>query len=459
MDADVVVLGATLTGCSAALEARRLGAEVVLVADVSGGGGFGPKATLHSMILRAAAATLSERCGDGHLSTSAQEDLFRSAWDAVLHYRTRLRDRIERAGVHIETRSCRFLSPSELVLAGSDRCSAGSVIVATGGSPRRPERFPFDGAAVCDPGLLLERRGALRNALIVGAEGTGCEVASILAATGASVTLLDRRHRFLRAVDGEVRDFLHGAFRREGVEVVLGETVRAVEVREHRGGRHAVVQLGSGPVEHCDCVVVDAGELPATGGIQLEQARVETDPRGFIIADEWGRTSEPGVYAAGRVAGSDLGDRDEWSRGRTAALTALGFPADPNELASGSWHTIPPIACVGLTSEACSKLEVPHVVGRARYVDSLWARLNGLSNGLVKLVADNEAGLFGVHVIGQRAGELIDLGSQLASSGATLERIASATTSSRAIGEMYQLAALDALGSATPGGKRGNPVE
>lgn len=454
MRVGLAVLGATLAGCAAALDARRLGTDVVLVADPCGdeGSAFGPRAACSQLALRALAATLSEQRHEaaGRAHPLGFELLFQRAEAAVASYLRHLHQRLLRQGVRVQPERARFLSPNEMALSSGPRIVADAVIVATGSRPRRPERFTFDGTAVCDPGSLLARGGPLRNALVIGAEGAGCEVASILAAGGASVTLLDRRRRFLRAVDGDVRDFLHTGFRNAGVEVVLGETIRSLEVVGPRGERHAVVELASGPIERCDCVVVDAGDLPATAEIELERTNVETDPRGFVTVDEWGRTSQPSVYAVGRVTGADFASQDAWSRGCIVARTALGLASHPNEVVSGTWQTVPPIGSVGLTDEACARLGVPHRVGRAEYSDSLWASLNGLSNGLVKLVAGHDGGLLGIHAIGQRAHEIIDLGCRLAQDGETLENLGS-SAESRGIGEMYRLAALDALGSAARG--------
>ncbi len=454
MRVGLVVLGATLSGCAAALDARRLGADVVLVADPCGdqGGTFGPRAACSQLVLRAAAAALSERRHEagGRAAGLRFDLLFERAEAAVSAYLRRLHRRLIRMGVRIQPDRARFLSPREIALSSGPRIVADAVIVATGTRPRRPERFAFDGATVCDPGSLLARRGPLRNALVIGAEGTGCEVASILAAEGACVTLLDRRRRFLRSVDGDVRDFLHAGFREAGVEVVLGEAIRSLEVVGQRGECHAMVELVSGPIERCDCVVVDAGDLPATTEIELERTNVETDPRGFVTVDEWGRTSEPSVYAVGRVTGPDFASHESWSQGCIVARTALDLPSHPNDVVSGAWQTVPPIGSVGLTDEACARLDVPHRVGKAEYSDSLWASLNGLSKGLVKLVAGHDGGLLGIHVIGPRAHEIIELGCRLARDGETLENLGSSAASCGS-GEMYRLAALDALGSAARG--------
>ncbi len=446
MDADLIVLGATAGGCAAALEARRLGRRVLLVEDPCGDGGtsFGPRSAYDQLVLGAAARSLSEW---GSLPDERRhtERLFERARAAIAGYLSRLRRQLENAGVEIVSGRAEFVSPSEIALSTGDTWESGIVVVATGSIPRKPERFPFDGALVCDPGALLTRPGGIQRALVVGAEGTGCEVATIVAAAGVSVALLDRRSRLLRSVDREIRERLHAGFQDRGVEVILNEGIVDIEARLHKSGNHVVVRMESGRVDHCDCVVIAAGEVPATGGIHIDRSLADTDPRGFVIADEWGRTSRPGVFAVGRVSAFDAGTSAEWCQGRLAALTAIGADGCPGDVLPTTWRTVPLIASVGLTDEACEMLDVPFVTGKAEYADTLWANLNGMSDGLVKIVSAPDGGLLGAHVIGQRASEVIDLAGQLLRGGETLSEIAGVASSSGGIGEIFRLAAADAL--------------
>jgi len=259
------------------------------------------------------------------------------------------------------------------------------------------------------------------------------------------VALVDRRTRLLRSVDRDVLRTLHARLQEAGVDVVLGEEIVTVEISPHPREPHAALHLASGRVDRCDRLVVCAGRLPNIEDLRLDCAGVETDSSGLIVTDEFGATSAPGVYAIGEVstAGADLGT--ELYQARVAVDHALGREVLLAEHVPRTFYTLPEIATVGLTDEACERLGVECVSGSSAY-PPLGAGPAGVEPGLLKLVVAVEGRtVLGIHVVGVRAGETLHLGIEFLRRGATIDELASVPYASPGPSEAYRAAAVDAI--------------
>ncbi len=445
---DTIVIGLEPAACDAALEASRQGLEVLLVhAEPSESADNVGSVGMH--LLRE--AIVQEQMASGILTAGGSPSLdVRGLTPDRLQQRrievgslqrTTLRRRVERSGIRVVESDATFTSPSRVLLSGSEEHEAPIVVVAAGSRPRRPTRFAFDDQVVCDYESVFGRKRLPRKLLVVGADDIGCEIACIYAALQATVTAIDRRSRLLRSVDRALLQLLHARMQSAGIETVLQEELREIEVHLGSSDPHAVVTLESGRVEIADCVVVCAGRSPKTDGLGLEAIGVETDVGGFIAVNDRFETSVQGVYAAGSVIAGPSRASGAW-QGRVAMRNALGLTSDPPIESPLSIYSIPEISTIGITEEMCRYLDVHCAVGSAHFRETLWGQIRSDQDGMLKLVVDQTTRkLIGVHAIGAGASDLIHIGASLLIRGGTVDELADGSFIPTSPAEAYAIAA------------------
>ena len=452
VDHAVIVIGAGAAGCAAALEASRLGLDVLVVdpAPVPGAGtlarGTIPAAVLREAIVQTIATRRLRQRSEPTAPLRLDSSELRGARERVLRgHLSEMNRRLASHGVRFERGRASLRSPSEVFVERHGVRRAKFIVIATGTRSRRPASFPFDGRVVCDDESVLRLEGVPRNLVIVGAEVVGCEFACLFAALGANVTLVERRRRLLRCADREILELLHRSMQRLGIVVALEEEIQRLEI-EQAGEPHAVVTLGSGRVEKCDRLLVLAGREPEVGALGLDRVDVATDAHGFIQVDEHFQTSQPGVYAVGDVVGYPFRAGTGVHQARAAMLYAAGRDApEPNEPPIAI-HTFPEISIAGLIEEAARRLDVCYGIGIARFHETLRGRIRAETGGLLKMLfRRDDRRLLGVQIIGEGATELVHLGAAWLESGATLDQIANSVFNYPSLAEAYRVAALDGL--------------
>ena len=311
-----------------------------------------PFRTLHAAAGDAVAARRARPLRAGERPPALADLLWRT--DRVLEgQRDAVRDQLRRERVEVIEGAARFRGPRAVEVAsphGTAVVTAERILIATGSVPRRPPGADADGRVVLTPDdvpLLPELPGRL---IVVGAGIAGLEVASVAAALGAAVTLIDRDHDPAPELDGDVVAALRYHLRGIGVTVLLGRGVRSVARRDGAG---AVAVLDDGAEIAADALVYAGGRDGATGDLRLEAAGLAAGPRGHIAVDAVGRTAVPHISAAGAVTGAPGRAAAAMDAGRRAALAALGSPAPPSRAPLPlAVATIPEIAAVGPTERA-----------------------------------------------------------------------------------------------------------
>jgi len=449
VDYDAIILGWTIAAKEAAHEASRRGLRALVLPRAVPGGSPGGHSrwygsALHRMregIARIAKHRAGGSEGDGRPG-SPDLDASAEAEDADAQWLEALRA----AGVDVdETPGARFESSCSIRTASGSLYRSPLIVVATGDRPRRPARFEFDDRVVCDSRSGMPNGSIPRSVLVIGAESAGCEIACLFAALGSSVTVIDRRQRCLRFVDRDVIELLYARMQQLGIDLILSEWLSDVSVRSEGTAPHARVTLESGRVEVCERVIVAAGTVPHCAGLGLSTAGVHTDDLGFIIADDEGRTSQPGVHAAGSVV-SGLMEQGEAHQGRRVVRAALGIDDPVTQPVPLLIRTIPEIAMVGMTSEACLRLDVPFVAAAVPLEDEASSDPDVGRRGLLKLVVDGvRGGLLGVHAIGPLAAEIIHLGAWIMRTGGTVHELANTVFCTPSLSEAYRAAAIQCL--------------
>lgn len=305
----------------------------------------------------------------------------------------------------------RFLDPHAVVLdgeAGGERLTFEHAVIATGSRAARLPIFP-DSPRVMGSREALEVEDIPARLLVVGGGYIGLEMATVYAALGSRVTVVEATPHLLPGVD---RDLVAPLARRleQRLEAILLET-KVVRAADADGGI-AVVLDGRDverPEQTFDRALVAVGRRPWTDGLGLDRTRVEVGPDGFVGVDARRRTAEPSLYAIGDVVGQPMLAHKATHEGRTAAEAIAGHAAafDPRAIPAVVF-TDPEIAWCGLTEDEARARGRPFEVARFPWGASGRALTLGRGDGVTKLVVDPDSGrILGVGVAGPRAGELI----------------------------------------------------
>jgi len=361
------------------------------------------------------------------------------------HERAVIRDQLRRNHVEVMVGRAAFLDPHTLEVGGPrpQSRSADKIVIAVGTRPARPSGVDFDDQTVIDSDGITGVRRVPATMTVVGAGVIGVEYASMAAALGVSVTLVDNRTELLEFVDDELVDALRYHLRGLGLTFRLGEEVSAIE---RRPDGSAVTCLASGKRIPSELVLYAAGRQGATEDLRLEAAGLEADTRGRLAVDNRFRTKQAHIYAAGDVTGFPALAATSMEQGRLAACAAFGLPAPelPNALPYGI-YTIPEISFVGRTEGQLTKAGVPYVLGIARYRELARGEIVGDNIGLLKLLVNADSReLEGIHLFGTGATELVHIGQTAMAGGLTVDYLVDAVFNYPTFSDAYKIAALDA---------------
>jgi NAD(P) transhydrogenase len=320
--------------------------------------------------------------------------------------------------------------------------TAETVIIATGTRPARPASVEFDERTVMDSDGIVHLERVPRSMVVAGAGVIGIEYASMFAALGTKVTVVEQRDRMLEFCDVEVVEALKYHLRDLAVTFRFGETVSSVEARPDG----AIATLLSGKKIPADTVMYSAGRQGASDELNLDAAGLTADGRGRIAVDEFFRTAVPHIYAVGDVIGFPARAATSMEQGRVAAHHACGEPLhEMGQLQPIGIYSIPEISFVGRTEEQLTQDSVPFEVGVSRYRELARGQIIGDSYGMLKLLVSLEhRTLLGVHVFGTGATELVHIGQAVMGCGGTIDYLVDAVFNYPTLAEAYKVAALDA---------------
>jgi len=453
-DYDLLVIGSGPGGQKAAIAAAKLDRRVAVVErpDMIGGvclnTGTIPSKTLREAVLYLTGLDQREMYGQSY---RVKDDIT----IADLAARTRhvvgkeidvVRSQLSRNRVAILSGTAHFAGPNAIeVIDGDGRVravSAEKVVIATGTKPARPASVAFDDRTVMDSDGIINLERVPRSMVVAGAGVIGIEYASMFAALGTKVTVVEQRDRMLEFCDLEVVEALKYHLRDLAVTFRFGETVSSVEARPEG----AIASLRSGKKIPADTVLYSAGRQGATDELKLEAAGLTADARGRIAVDEFFRTAVPHIYAVGDVIGFPALAATSMEQGRLAAHHACGEPVHHATLLQPiGIYSLPEISFIGKTEDQLTDDCVPFEVGVSRYRELARGQIIGDSYGVLKLlVSPEDRSLLGVHVFGTGATELVHIGQAVMGCGGTIDYLVDAVFNYPTLAESYKVAALDA---------------
>ncbi|MGA2060530.1 MAG: Si-specific NAD(P)(+) transhydrogenase [Thermoguttaceae bacterium] len=324
------------------------------------------------------------------------------------------------------------------------------ILIATGSSPVRPPIFPF-GPSVYDSDTILQLDRLPKTMAVVGAGVIGSEYACTFAALGAEVHVVDGRKVLLPFLDGEISRALTADMEYNGIIFHWGERAETCVVEDSVSSRklgRVTLKLSSGLQLKVDEALIAAGRKSNIENLNLSAAGVAVGDRGIIHVDEEFRTNVPNIYAAGDVIGFPALASTSMEQGRRAVQHALELPiiSEIPRLLPIGIYTIPEVGTVGDTEEALKRQGIDYIVGRASYQDSARGRIIGDTTGFLKLLfRRNDMKLLGVHVIGQKATEVVHVGLMAMLAGATAVIFDEACFNEPTLDALYKFAALEAI--------------
>jgi NAD(P) transhydrogenase len=453
-DFDLLVIGSGPAGQKAAIQAAKLRRRVgiieqqPMVGGVCINSGTIPSKTLREAVIYLTGMTQRSMYGDSYRVKDdvTVSDLFWRTQSVIQRETDVVRDQLSRNHVRILIGTGQFSDPHTLTVAAEDgtrrQVTAERIVIAVGTRPARPKSVDFNERTVIDSDGILQLAKVPDALLVVGAGVIGIEYASMFAALGSRVTVVEARPQLLEFCDSEVVEALRYHLRDLNVVFRLNEEVIGVD--EHEDG--TLTHLKSGKRILADTVLYSAGRQGATDALELANVGIEADARGRIAVDEHYRTSVEHVYAVGDVIGFPSLAATSMEQGRLAAAHACGIHVNPisDSLPIGI-YTIPEISFVGSTEERLTEEQTPYEVGISRYRELARGAILGDAYGMLKLlVSPDDRRLLGVHAFGTTATELVHIGQTVMGFSGTVDYLVDAVFNYPTLAESYKVAALDA---------------
>ena len=453
-DFDLVSIGSGPAGQRAAIQAAKLGKRVAVIEKRRCLGGVCvDTGTIPSKTLREAVVAYvgvggrfdRRRGADGRPTADV---LLARVGEVVAREAQVVEDQLRRNDVSLLRGEGAFVDPHTLVVREGEswrQVRAEHVLIAVGTGPAPPPGVAADGEVVMTTDDILRLRTIPRTMAVVGAGVIGVEYASMFAALGVQVTLIEKRERFLEFVDREIVEELMHQMRERKLTFRLGEAVDRIEVAEGPP-RRAVMLLESGKRIVADLALFSAGRLALSAPLNLSAAGLTADARGRLKVDEGFRTDVPHIFAAGDVIGYPNLAATSAEQGRLAACHAFGADARPMEPHFPiGLYAIPEISMVGAPEHELTAQKVPYETGVARYREIARGQILGDDSGLLKMLFHRETRrLLGVHAIGTGATELIHIGQAVLGLGAGLDYFLRTVFNYPTLAECYKVAALNA---------------
>jgi dihydrolipoamide dehydrogenase len=431
----IVIIGGGPGGYEAALVAAQLGADVTIIEEHGLGGSCVLTDCVPSKTLIATSNLMAAMEGTRDLGIRFDHDIpdakaatrpgpasvSHALADAPVVY-SRIRRlaqaqsadvgmRLAREGVRVTIGRAKLARPG-VVAVDDQAIRADTVLISVGAHPRELPGAVPDGERLLTCRQIYDLPDLPSELIIVGSGVTGAEFASAYQALGSQVTLVSSREHVLPNEDTDAAMVVEEVFRRRGMKVLSRS--RAVGAKRTAGGVEVSLQDGTVVAgSHC---LLTVGMAPSTTGLGLAEAGVDVDDRGFITVDRVSRTSAPGVYAAGDCTGVWMLASVAAMQGRIAMWHTLGEAVQPLKLGhvAATIFTDPEIATVGVSQQDVDSGKVLGRVVKLPLATNARAKMDGFSDGFVKLFTRRNSGIvLGGVIVAPMASELI-LGVSLA---------------------------------------------
>ena len=432
---EVVVIGGGPSGVIASLRARELGATVALIEREHLGGVSTNDGCVPTRVLAKAARLMrdAEQFADYGLEGEPPTVDFAGLLNRTeyivetVHQKKQLRAHLEAADVRVfdGIGDARFLDGHTLSLGNGSSVQGEKFILCVGGHARR---IPLPGGEhALTHSDVWTMNGLPESVVVVGGAATGCQLASVFAAFGSRVTLLEVTPRILAAEDETVSEGVAEAFARREIEIIAG--IGGVDKVERGNGRLRLSYAKNDETHTlaAETIMFAVGWPGNVEGLNLEAVGVETRRGGYVLVDDSLRTSVPHIFAAGDITGRMMLVQSATNEGNLAAeQTVLGGE-------HGYRHTIvphggftdPEYASVGLTESRARSEERDYAVAVVPYAELDRGVVDGHTEGFCKLLVDSTSRhILGAHIVGEQAVEVVQIVATAMRAGMPVEQLA-----------------------------------
>jgi dihydrolipoamide dehydrogenase len=430
---DLIVIGGGPAGVIAALRARELGANVTLLERGLLGGTCTNDGCVPTRVLARAARLARDAAQYANYGLSGEpprvdfaEVLSRTQQTVYrIHEKKQLLGHLTRAGATVfeNAGQAQFVDEHTVALPDGAELRADRFILCAGGRARRLA-FPGSEHALTYSDL-WSLKSLPRSIAIIGGAATGCQVASILAAFGAQVSLLDVTPRLLPTEDDAVSQAIRQEFERRGVQIITGiGGVEGIE-RTKRLLRLHYAQDGNSRALEAEVVMMAVGWPANSDTLNLTAANVKSE-RGYVVVDDYLRTSTPHIFAAGDITGRMMLVQSAGYEARIAAENAVLGPGQryAHPIVPHGGFTDPEYGSVGLT-EAAARAAQECAVTVVPYADLDRAVIDNHPEGFCKLIVSLETHrVVGAHIVGEQALEIVQLLAVGMAAGIWIEQLA-----------------------------------
>jgi NAD(P) transhydrogenase len=452
---DLICLGSGPAGQKAAIQAAKAGFKAAIIErepQVGGScvlSGTIPSKALREQALRylrmrrSASSLAVELRGDAPLSALLQ------GVDAVIAAQDRyLQAQLSRNQVELIRGRGVFVDANRLEvqrLDGSRRIvRAPRIVLASGSRPRHVSSIEVDHEHILDSDSILSLSYLPRSMVVLGSGVIACEYASIFAALGCQVTLLDKAAEPLGFLDANLRGGFLRSFRAMGGEYLGGREVCGASFD---GFSQVQIRVENGEPLTADIVFAAFGRVANLEGIGLDALNLKISARGHVQVDMRFETNIPGLHAAGDAIGPPALACAAADQGRRAALAALALPPPAaTSLVPTGVYTIPEIACVGLSQSEAAAKHIDLIVGHADFGEVARAHVAGEASGFLTLLCERQSGrVLGCQALGEGATELVHLGQAAIANGASADFFVEQIFNFPTMTEAYRIAAFDVI--------------
>ena len=399
---DLVIIGGGSGGYACALRSAQLGKSVVLIeADKVGGtclhkGCIPTKALLHAAEI-ADGAREGSRFGVKSTFDGIDMAGVNTYKDGVV---SRLHKGLQglvksRAITYVEGHG-KLISPNTVEVNGQSY-TGKNIVLATGSYAKTLPGLEIDGQQI------ITSDHVPKSVIVLGGGVIGCEFASVWKSFGAEVTIIEGLPHLIALEDESSSKQLERAFRKRGINFELGTFFKSVS----KDANGVTVTLEDGKVFTADLLMVSVGRGPVSANLGYEEAGVAMD-RGYVLVDNKCRTNVPGIWAVGDLIPTLQLAHVGFAEGMLVAEEIAGLNPRPINYDGipRVTYSDPEVASVGLTTAEAKKrghdvIELSYDLagnGKAQILNTA---------GSIKLIAEKNGPILGVHMVGARVGELL----------------------------------------------------
>jgi pyruvate/2-oxoglutarate dehydrogenase complex dihydrolipoamide dehydrogenase (E3) component len=439
-DYDLIILGGGSAGIVSGVVAGSSGLRTLLIEKERLGGeclntGCVPSKALLQAAQVAHQIRTAERFGISSVSLNRHD-----AAGVLRHVREMIEvveeadgsaDLLRKSGVEIKFGDAAFVSPDALEFAERDcgvrQLTAEHFLIATGSSPAVPPIPGLEDAEFLTNQTIFDLDAIPESLLVIGGGPIGVEMAQAFARLGSAVTIVEQGNRLLPQDDLEAARTLEKALQEDRITLCLD--TRILSARKE--GPRKVLHIENGGYKadlSAHALLVATGRKPNTEGLHLEAARVKYDDRGVHVTPTL-QTTSPRVWACGDVIGrAQFSHMAEYEARLVVRNILLPFDQKTDagyRLTPWATFTDPEVAHVGLTEEQAQEQGIAYKVYRQPFAQNDRALVSGEVVGFVKVLATGWQGkILGAHIVGPRAGELLQEWIQAMTQGISLRQVA-----------------------------------